>query len=95
MEREISFLSCIDININKRSQSVLNWGNINDSTTVVEGSVLLVQWLIQQSVDLGTNKRINLSGNMWSVQGKSIRGISRCLSTDSGTVDIELESVIV
>ena len=28
---------------------VLNWGNnINDSTTVVEGSVLLVQWLIQQ-----------------------------------------------
>ena len=28
---------------------MLNWGNnINDSTTVVEGSVLLVQWLIQQ-----------------------------------------------
>ena len=27
---------------------LLNWGNnINDSTTVVEGSVLLVQWLIQ------------------------------------------------
>ena len=27
---------------------MLNWGNINDSTTVVEGSVLMVQWLIQQ-----------------------------------------------
>ena len=27
---------------------MLNWGNINDSTTVVEGSVLLVQRLIQQ-----------------------------------------------
>ena len=29
---------------------MLNWGNIDDSTTVVEGSVLLVQWLIQQGV---------------------------------------------
>ena len=25
---------------------MLNWGYINDSTTVVEGSVLVVQWLV-------------------------------------------------
>ena len=37
--------------LEKAHATMLNWGNINGSTTVVEGSVLLVQWLIQQTKD--------------------------------------------
>ena len=32
--------------------NMLNWGNINDSTIVVEGSVLSVQWLVQHNKTL-------------------------------------------
>ena len=52
-------------------------GYINDSTTVVEGSILLVQWLVQHDLDYVWNRQRGVTlGSRTDYQAVTKKGLA-------------------